>query len=226
MSQSESPAISSSQARGITLTVVGLLIFIAIIVGAFVHRVNQPRVLTAAELKLNGAWVFDQPRQLEPFQLTDHNGQVFDAESLTGQWTLVFFGFTYCPDICPTSMALLGQLMQQLEGLPEANDTRVVMVSVDPARDTVEQLAQYVPYFDPDFLGVTGDFLEIHRFATNLNTPFRKVPGQGEDYQVDHSANVVLINPRGDYHGFFRAPLDLAKLKLTYRSIRATWDWD
>jgi len=191
-----------------------------------VHKVGQPRVLTDAELKLNGAWVFDKPRRLESFQLLDHHGQAFTAESLQGQWTLVFFGFTYCPDICPTTMALLGQLMQKLEGLPDADDTRVVMVTVDPARDTVEKLAQYVPYFNPAFLGVTGEFLEIHRFATSLNTPFRKVPGQGEDYQVDHSANVMLINPRGDYHGFFRAPLDLAKLKLTYRSIRATWEWD
>lgn len=226
MSQDSQTNITQSQTRGIALTVVGLLIFIAIVVGSFVHKVGQPRVLTAAEMKNNGAWVFEQPRRLEPFQLLDHHGQAFTRESLQGHWTLVFFGFTYCPDICPTTMALLNQFMQKLEGLPEAQDTRVVMVSVDPARDTVEQLAQYVPYFNPDFLGVTGEFLDIHRFATNLNTPFRKVPGQGEDYQVDHSANIVLINPRGDYHGFFRAPLDLAKLKLTYRSIRATWDWD
>jgi protein SCO1/2 len=226
MSESDTARVTSSQARGIALTVIGLLIFIAIVVGGFVHKVSQPRVLTEAEIRLNGAWVFEKPRTLEPFSLLDHHGRAFNRESLQGQWTLVFFGFTYCPDICPTTMALLAQLMQKLEGLPEAGDTRVVMVSVDPARDSVEQLAQYVPYFNPDFLGVTGEFLEIHRFATNLNTPFRKVPGQGEDYLVDHSANVILINPRGDYHGFFRAPLDLAKLKLTYRSIRATWEWD
>ena len=99
-----------------------------------------------------------------------------------------------------------------------------MLVSVDPARDTVEQLAGYVPYFNEDFIGVTGEFLDIHRFATALNTPFRKVPGQDENYQVDHSANVVLINPRGDYHGFFKAPLDLAKMKVTYRSARVLWD--
>ena len=98
------------------------------------------------------------------------------------------------------------------------------MVSVDPARDTVEQLAAYVPYFNPGFIGVTGEFLDIHRFATALNTPFRKAAGQDENYLVDHSANVVLINPRGDYHGFFKAPLDLAKMKVTYRSARAWWD--
>ena len=80
------------------------------------------------------------------------------------------------------------------------------------------------PTFNPSFTGVTGEFLDIHRFATALNTPFRKVPGEGGDYLVDHSANVVLINPRGDYHGFFKAPLALAKMKVTYRSVRAVWE--
>ena len=118
----------------------------------------------------------------------------------------------------------MGDWLVSLEGT-EAMDTAVVMISVDPARDTVPVLAQYVPYFNPEFLGVTGEFLDVHRFATSLNTPFRKVAGQGENYQVDHSANVVLINPRGDYHGFFKAPLDLAKMKVTYRSARSWWDY-
>jgi protein SCO1/2 len=120
-------------------------------------------------------------------------------------------------------MAFLDGFIKELEGT-EVADTQVVMVSVDPARDTVAQLERYVPYFNPEFIGVTGEFLAIHRFATALNTPFRKVPGQDENYQVDHSANVVLINPRGDYHAFFKAPLDLAKMKVTYRSIRALWE--
>ena len=120
-------------------------------------------------------------------------------------------------------MAFLDRFVGELEGT-EAEDTKVVMISVDPARDTVEQLARYVPYFNPDFSGVTGEFLDLFRLASALNTPFRKVPGQGEDYQVDHSANVVLINPRGHYHGFFKAPLDLAKMKVTYRAARYRWE--
>jgi protein SCO1/2 len=213
------------QRRNVMLTVLGLLIFIAIIVAGFVNKISQPRVMTATELKINGAYMFDTPRDFGEFALVDHHGEAFTPARLEGSWTLVFFGFTFCPDVCPTTMALLAQFMEQLEGLPEAADTQVVLVTVDPARDTVEQLAKYVPYFNPEFIGVTGEFMDIHRFATGLNTPFRKVPGQGEDYLVDHSANVVLINPRGDYHGFFKAPLDLAKLKVTYRSVRAVWDF-
>lgn len=212
-----------SQSRNIKLTVAALLLFITVIVAGFVHRISLPRVMTETEMKINGLYLLETPRNFGEMALIDHNGEPFTRASLEGHWSLVFFGFTYCPDICPTTMTFLNDLMVGLEGT-EVDDTRVVMVSVDPARDTVEQLAEYVPYFNPDFTGVTGEFLEIHRFATALNTPFRKVPGQGDDYQVDHSANVVLINPKGDYHGFFKAPLDQAKMKVTYRSARALWD--
>lgn len=216
-------AYEAKQSRGIKLTVLALAAFITIIVAGFVYRIQQPRILTVSEMQVNGLYLHKIPRNFGDISLVDHRGQVFDNDRLLGKWTLVFFGFTYCPDICPTTMVFLNELMGQLEGT-EAEDTEVVMVTVDPARDTVEQLASYVPYFNPDFTGVTGDFLDIHRFATALNTPFRKVPGEGENYQVDHSANVALVNPRGDYHGFFKAPLDMAKMKLTYRSARAMWD--
>jgi protein SCO1 len=212
-----------SQSRNIKVTVAALLAVIAIVIGGFVYRISLPRVMTETEMKINGLYLLETPRDIGEFALIDHHGKPFDPARLEGRWTLVFFGFTYCPDICPTTMAFLNNFMGSLEGT-EVEDTQVVMISVDPARDTVEQLASYVPFFNPEFIGVTGEFLDIHRFATALNTPFRKVVGEGEDYQVDHSSNVVLINPRGDYHGFFKAPLDLAKMKITYRSVRYLWE--
>lgn len=212
-----------NQSRRILLTVAVILAFIALVISGFVHRITLPRVLTDGEMKANGLYILQTPRNFGEFELVDHTGKVFTPAQFEGRWSLVFFGFTYCPDFCPTTMAFLNQFMAGLEGT-EAEDTQVVMVSVDPARDTVEQLAGYVPYFNPDFIGLTGEFLDIHRFATALNTPFRKVAGQGEDYLIDHSANVVLINPRGDYHGFFKAPLDQAQMKLTYRSAIEVWN--
>lgn len=212
-----------SQSRNIKLTVVGLLVFIALVVAGFVHRISLPRVMTEAEMKINGLYLLDTPRSIGEFELVDHLGAPFNRSRFEGKWSLVFFGFTYCPDVCPTTMTFLNEFMASLEGT-EAQDTQVIMVTVDPARDTVQQLAGYVPFFNPDFIGVTGEFLHIHRLATALNTPFRKVMGEGDNYQVDHSANIVLINPRGDYHGFFKAPLDLAKMKTTYRSVRVLWE--
>ncbi|KAA1190586.1 SCO family protein [Pseudohalioglobus sediminis] len=213
----------ASQSRNIKLTVALILLFMTVIVAGFVYRIQQPRVMTVTEMKANGLYLLETPRNFGEIKLVDHHGKLFDRARFEGQWSLVFFGFTYCPDICPTTMSFLDQFMSDLEGT-EAEDTQVVMVSVDPARDTVEKLAEYVPFFNADFVGVTGEFLDIHRFATALNTPFRKVPGQDENYLVDHSANVVLINPRGDYHGFFKTPLDQAKMKVTYRSARVLWD--
>lgn len=211
------------QRRNIRITVAALLVFILVVVASFVHRMQQPRIMTAAEMKANGLYLFATPRSIGELHLVDHRGKPFTNANLQGHWTLVFFGYTSCPDVCPTTMAFLADFMRSLEGT-EAEDTQVVMVTVDPARDTQEKLAAYVPYFDPDFVGVTGEFLDIHRFATALNTPFRKVPGEGENYLVEHGANVALINPRGDYHGFFKAPLDKVKMKETYRSARALWD--
>lgn len=211
------------QSRGIRWTVAGILVFILLVVASFVHRLQQPRIMSEAEMKVNGLYLMKTPRNFGEIHLVDHHGKPFTRARFEGTWSLVFFGFTHCPDVCPTTMAFLNQFVGQLEEA-EAEDTQVVMVTVDPARDTVEQLAAYVPYFNAGFVGVTGEFLDIHRFATALNTPFRKVPGEGDNYAVDHSANVVLINPRGDYHGFFKAPLDQAKMKATYRSARLLWD--
>lgn len=216
-------SVTVRQSRGIKITVVAILAFITFIVGSFVYRVNLPRVMTAADMKANGAFIFETPRSFGDFSLIDDQGRPFTPAQLKDQWTLLFFGFTYCPDICPTTMAFMDELLTELEATEVGDDTRVVLVSVDPARDTPEKLNQYVKFFNADFTGVTGEFMDIHRFATALNTPFRKVPGEDDNYLIDHSANVVLINPMGDYHGFFKAPLDLAKMKVTYRSARQLW---
>ena len=212
-----------NQARGIKITVAALLVLIGVFVAGFVHRVQQPRILTDGEMKANGAYLFETPRAIGEFNLETHRGEPFTPATLRGEWSLIFFGFTHCPDICPTTMAFLDRFMRELEGT-EAAATRVFMVTVDPARDTPAALAAYVPFFNPAFTGVTGEFLDIHRFATALNTPFRKTVTENQDYLIDHGSNVALINPRGDFHGFFKAPLDLAKMKLTYRSARALWD--
>ena len=215
--------MTTNSRRGVAITVAAILTFIVVIVASFVYRIQQPRVMTEAETRANGLFLFETPRDLGAFSLIDHRGQAFTRENLKGTWTLVFWGFTHCPDVCPTTMAFLADVVSQLEQT-EAEDTQVVMVSVDPARDTQPVLAQYVPYFHPDFVGVTGEFTEILQLAHRFSAPFRKVTEADGSYQVDHSANVALVNPRGDFHGFFRAPLDLAKFKVTYRSTRYLWE--
>lgn len=179
--------------------------------------------MSVAETRANGLFLFDVPRDPGDFALLDHTGKPFSRAQLMGRWTLIFFGFSHCPDICPTTLVELAELKSQLVDT-EAETTQMIMVSVDPARDTPERLAEYVPYFHPEFLGITGDFAAILSFAQRLNAPFRKVSEPNNAYQMEHSANVVLMNPRGDYHGFFRAPLDVPKMRVTLRSTQYLWE--
>ena len=215
--------MAASNQPGVRWTIAGVLLFMTIVVASFIHRVGEPRIMSLAETRANGLFLFDTPRDVGDFSLTDHRGLSFTRDDLTDRWTLIFFGFTHCPDICPTTMAELAELKSQLADT-EASDARVVMVSVDPARDTPDRLAQYVPYFNPDFIGVTGEFADILSVAQRLNAPFRKVSEPDGGYQMEHSANVMLMNPRGDYHGFFRAPLDIPKMRVTLRSTQYLWE--
>jgi protein SCO1/2 len=122
-------------------------------------------------------------------------------------------------------MALLNQFYQQQKNEQFGDDLQIILVSVDPARDTPEKLYSYVRFFNQDFIGLTGEFLDIHRFATQLNIPFNKVPGGGDNYSIDHSGNIAIINAKGHYVGFFKTPLDVAKIKASYHSIRASQDY-
>ncbi|WGL15304.1 SCO family protein [Microbulbifer bruguierae] len=210
------------QKRGILLTVLVIVIFIIAVLVGFVHKLKQPRVISDTELQINGAIKLERPRILDEFELLADSGEVFTTSQFEGRWTLVFFGFTHCPDVCPGTLATLNNFYKTLDEVTRV-DTDIVLVSVDPQRDKPKQLGDYVRYFNPNFYGVTGEFLSLKRFATQLNVPFNKVPLENGDYTIDHGSQVVLINPRGHYHGFFKAPLDPAKMKLTYRSIRATY---
>lgn len=211
------PAPDAQQRRNILRTIWILLAFIAVVIGLFLHKFLSPRVLSPQELALNGAVVFDKPRIIPPFELVDQKGAPFTLERLQGKWSLVFFGFTTCPDICPTTLATLSQWYKTLDKDIQA-ETQVIMVTVDPARDTPEKLSTYMQHFDKDFIGVTGEFLAIKTLTDQLNVAFNKVTLE-TDYTVDHSAHLVLLNPYGHYHGIFKPPFQLGQLKTTYQSI-------
>lgn len=210
------------QRKAIWITIIACVTIMAMVLVLFLNKMLSPRIMSVAELRVNGAIVFDKPRIINEFQLIDHNAEAFTLQNLKAKWTLVYFGFTHCPDICPTTLAKLSQVVKQLDD-DIANETQVLMISVDPARDTPEKLQEYVPYFHPDFIGVTGEFVQIMSVAQNVNVAFNKVM-LDDDYTVDHTGNIVLINPYGHYHGFFRPPFELAKLKTTFQSIVKSFD--
>lgn len=211
-----------TQQAGIRNTIIIVLAFILLVVYGFVWRMSQPVIMDDEQLRVNGAIVLDQPRIFSDFELVDHRGGIFNIARMQDTWTIVFFGFTHCPDICPTTLAVLNDMYSKMKD-SEKEQLQIVMISLDAERDTVEALADYVPYFNEEFIGVTGNKHLIHRLTAEINIAYNKVPLEGEDYTVDHSTQLVLINPKGHYHGFFRAPHSETMLRSTWRSISSSF---
>lgn len=146
-------------------------------------------------------------REVTNFELVSHTGQPFTSSSLNGQWTLMFFGFTNCPDVCPMTLFELVGVRERLEEKGLYNNVQTVFVTVDPARDTPERLANYVPDFDERFIGVTGSLEQIDRLARDVGIAHRRHDESGEeDYMVDHGSAVLLVNPQGRLQAIFTAP--------------------
>jgi len=207
--------------KNIRLTVIGVILFSLVGLSGFIHKITSPRILTAQELTNNGTIVFEKPRIFGTVNLVDHNGKPFTEDRLTGKWTILLFGFTSCPDICPTTLATLNKLYSNMKEF-EREQVQIVMISVDPERDTQEKLATYVPYFNEQFIGVTGNKHFIRKLAAELNVAYGKVPLDGDDYTMDHSGHLPLINPYGHYHGFFKHPDSPSQMLLSWRSINKT----
>lgn len=157
------------------------------------------------EVELASGIALPQPRKLPDFQLVNQHARSFGRADLEGGWTLLFAGFTHCPDICPTTLATLAAIDAQLRARGVALDT--VFLSLDPERDTPATLAPYLAHFNPQFIGATGPQDEIARFMAGLGLAYIRVPTGGDGYTIDHSAALVLIDPRARVAAYFKPPL-------------------
>ena len=194
-----------------------ITVFVLVAIVALVLGLTVNRVLTAksqgdpAALLDAGIVLLPQSRSLPALSLTDQDGETVAVDQLKGDWTLLFFGYTFCPDICPATLAQLRQLQGQLPEETRAR-LRMVLVSVDPNRDTPEQLKKYLAYFDAGFQGLTGDEETLQKFANAVSIPYIPADTSKDNYTVDHSGNLVIIGPDGTQRGFVRAPINNAKL--------------
>lgn len=168
---------------------------------------------------LKAVRLFPSPRAIAPFSLQQSDGSALDPAELAGRWTVVFLGFTHCPDVCPTTLTELSQAQKAWDALPEARRPRVLFVSVDPERDTPEKTGEYAAYFHPATLAATAQEPALEQFATSLGLVYMKVPVEGGDYTMDHSSALVVLDPRGLQVGLIRPPFvpadiaaDLARL--------------
>ena len=162
--------------------------------------------------QLEAVTLLPQPRELPAFNLRQSDGTPLVAGELAGHWTLVFLGFTFCPDVCPTTLAELAQAQKQWKPLPDSIRPRVLFVSVDPERDSPGKTGEYAHAFHPDTLAATADVPALEKFATSLGFVFMKAPGANfehnpQDYSVDHSAHIAVLDPQGRLAGLIRPPL-------------------
>lgn len=159
------------------------------------------------------------PRTLTAFELTVHDQKPLNIERLKGKWTLLFFGYTHCPDICPTTLTELAQTAQQLEPAV-LKDTQFVFVSVDPRRDTPESLAGYVGYFNEHFLGATGSIEALAVLARQLGAKFSLGTNPAGEPIVNHSSTVLLIDPQVRYYARLKAPHYAEEIRTQYLALR------
>lgn len=198
---------------------------LALIVGLWAarHLLQPPGPLPT----LTSGTALPAPRPLTPFTLTDHHGQAFDLARFKGAWTLLFFGYTHCPDVCPTTLATLNSVMKKIaDAGPQRLPARVVFVSVDPQRDTVQRLAEYVPYFNKDFLGVTGTPEQLDAFTAQLNILHMRGSETAADggYTMDHTASILLIDPEARFSAVFSAPHVATTIANDFLSLRRYYE--
>lgn len=150
----------------------------------------------------------EKGKVLPPFSFSKLTDDKFSNQSLLNRWTIFFIGYTFCPDICPTTLADLDRIYPKLTQAPYDN-IQIVFVSVDPNRDKAAHLAEYVNYFNSHFTGVTSSHQQLFPFAQNLGLIYSIVDQpQDQFYLIDHSASLVLINPNGEHHATFQAVIN------------------
>lgn len=172
------------------------------------------------QIKIDGV-VLNKPRVISDFNLTADNGNTFTHEDLTKHWSLVFFGFTSCGYVCPTTLSALNKMYGQLRAqLPAPLLPKVVMVSVDPDRDSVPRMHEYMQGFNPNFVGVRGSLQQTQILAQQMSVVFSKSDsGNSDNYMVNHSAEIMLIDPNGNLRAFLSYPHDATQMAQDYITV-------
>jgi protein SCO1/2 len=161
-------------------------------------------------------------RALPDFSLIDQRGEPFGPRNFGGRWSLLFFGYTNCPDFCPTTLTTLAAMEKRLKTSGSALRPQVIFVSVDARRDTPQQLAKYVPYFDPEFIGATAvDQKTIETFAGKLGVAVAITPAADGSYTVDHSGAIFVVDPEGRLCAVLTGPFTAEALQADLQRIVA-----
>jgi protein SCO1/2 len=184
-----------------------IITYISLFVLGIIGYAGKTAFDHSLEPKIVEAKILEKPKSIPTFELKTANGSL-NNDSLKNHWTLAYFGYVSCPDICPTTLSTLKNTIKILDEKHLSDKVQVVFVSVDPKRDTPENLKQYTQFFDQRFVGATADKQNLDILTRAVGVPYGTFenPGSKANYLVDHGSNVIILNPKGEFHGYFSAP--------------------
>ncbi|MBX9703763.1 MAG: SCO family protein [Silvanigrellaceae bacterium] len=202
----------------ITLTVVILLAFAALVTGLYVSQhVTLKKKVNFSSFQ---GTLLKTPREIEQFSLTGMDNQPFTNQSLQGQWTMIFFGFTNCSYLCPTTLVELSKMHHLLQEKNINPLPKIVLISIDSERDTAERLRQYITAFHPQFYAATGEVEHLQKMTREMGIVYEKVSTQETGgYDVLHSGSIMLFNPQGQLNAFFTTPHQAQHLAQDYKLL-------
>lgn len=213
--------VSSTSNRNvlIVLMIAIVLIITTTVVVRLRHRNHKDIYPLASNLNIKG-FVLKKPRIINSFELTADNGDAFTKANLHGHWTLMFFGFTHCAYVCPTTLSELNKMIVDLQSkLPKRLIPTIVMVSVDPDRDSAQKMHQYVKSFNADFIGIRGTLTQLKTLTQQVNVVFTKVKSSNGDYMVNHSNEMMVLDPNGNLRAFFTYPHKGSQMAHDYEAM-------
>lgn len=215
----------TSEKRSVTKLILPISIGIAsLLLGVWL---SQQLLINSNDTKIPknlDATVLPNARALGGFTLSDHDNQPFTSEQLKGQWSYLFFGFTNCPDVCPTTLKIMQSVWKTLPTKPgQEGHPKLFFVSVDPDRDKLETLKQYTEYFHPEFKGVTGKADEIDKLTRQIGILYGfddKTDGADTEYVVNHSSQLILVDPKGRMRAVISPPHIATTIAANFQTIR------
>jgi len=199
-----------------------IILFMVTLLTLFANKITTPRTLSTNELLINGLFLFEQPKPISDFIFYSENNEEFTKSDLLGKWTLIYFGFTRCPDECPTTMYQISKLINILVEKDFPLDNKQwVLISIDPERDSSTDISKYAKGFNEKFIGAVNSRPMLINVATQLSVN-NVMPNKDEmdsSHLDNHVNNIILMDPNGDFAGVFRPPFDISRLSLTYQSV-------
>lgn len=200
-----------------TITIIIALIAFGAGIGIFSAGQQRPQL----PVQIQGL-MWPKPKSLQTFSTIDQDGKEFGLQNLQGKWSFLFFGYTHCPDICPITLTVMAKVYKQLQSMQQQSELQMIFVSVDPERDTSEQLHSYVSYFNEGFVGLGGSLEQIQGLTGQMGIAFfHDQPTAAGDYMVDHSASIFLIDPQGQLLAILSAPHQAEDILSRFLEIRS-----